>query len=149
MRAESAECMNRRLHRDFFSENLHLFLTIHQAASKRSLTLITDYQHMCIWLPKIGSQMMKDTATVAHACPGHDQTRAAHIVDCARFVCGRRGFHRLQICAPGTIANERRHFVVEKLRVPGVNVRCFDSHRAVEEDRKRLYLARAEHFREQ
>jgi hypothetical protein len=31
----------------------------------------------------------------------------------------------------------------------GVNLRCFDSHRAVEEDRKRFYFSGAKHFREQ
>ena len=149
VRAESAECMNRRFHRDFFAKNLHLFLAIHKPSAQRSLTLITDDQHVCVRLPEIRPEMMKDTAAVAHACPGHDQTRAAHIVDCARIVCGRRRFHRLQICAEWTIANERFHFVVEKLHVPGVNVRCFDSHRAIEEDRKRLYFSGAKHFREQ
>ena len=92
---------------------------------------------------------MKNAAAVAHACAGHDQTRAAHIVDCARIVCSRRRFHRLQICAQRAIANERFHLVVEKLHVLGVNVRCFDSHRTVEEDRKRFYLSGAEHFPEQ
>src|SRR4029077_1312925 len=94
-------------------------------------------------------EVMKDTAAVTHACPSHDQTRAAHIVDCARIVCSRCGFHRLQICAQRTIANERLHLVVEKFYVAGVNLRCFNSHRAVEEDRKRFYFSGAKHFREQ
>ncbi len=41
------------------------------------------------------------------------------------------------------------HLVVEKFDVLDVNLRCFDSHRAIEEDRKRLYLSGAKHFREQ
>ena len=42
VRAESAECMNRRFHRDFLSKNLHLFLTIYKPSAQRTLTLITD-----------------------------------------------------------------------------------------------------------
>src|SRR5262245_30123871 len=90
VRAEPAECVNRRFHGDFFSENLHFFLTIDQTSPQRALTLITNDQHMRARLPKVGSQMMKNATAVAHSRAGHDKTRAAHIIDCARFVCCRR-----------------------------------------------------------
>ena len=42
VRAESAECVNRRFHCDFFSENLHFFLTIDKPSAERAMALITD-----------------------------------------------------------------------------------------------------------
>src|SRR5215468_3882740 len=66
VRAESAECVNRRFHGDFFSKNLHFFLTIDQTSAQRALTLITNDQHVRTRLPKVGSQMMKNATAVAH-----------------------------------------------------------------------------------
>jgi len=76
---------------------------------------------------------MKNAAAVAHSGAGHYNTRDADVTDRARFVCGRRRFHRLRVAAQRAIAYELFHLVVEKLHVLDVNVRCFDSHRAVEE----------------
>src|SRR5262245_59358783 len=87
VRTASAECLNRRFHCDFFSENLHFFLTIDKPSAQRAVTLITDDQHMRARLPKIGSQMMENPAAVAHSRAGHDKTCATHVVDCPRVVC--------------------------------------------------------------
>jgi len=84
--AESAECVNRRFHRDSFCENLHFFLAIDKLSAQRALTLITDDNDVRAWLPEIGPEMMKNAAAVAHSRAGHDKTRAAHVIDCARFV---------------------------------------------------------------
>src|SRR6185436_14934032 len=70
VRAESAQCVNGRLHRDCFSENLHLFLTIDKPSAQRALTLITNDEHMRAGFPKVGSQMMKNAAAVAHSGAG-------------------------------------------------------------------------------
>src|SRR5215831_11992905 len=69
MRAESAECVNRRFHRDFFSENLHFFLTIDKPSAERAMALMTDDQHMRARLPKIGSQMMENPAPLHIPAP--------------------------------------------------------------------------------
>src|SRR5262249_21709320 len=131
------------------SENLHLFLAIDKPSSQRPLSLISDDKHVRARLPKVGSQMMKNAATVAHTRASHDQTRAPHLIDCARFVGSWRRFHRLQIIAQRTFADERFHLVIEKFHVLHVNVRCLKSHWTVEENRKRLYFAGAKHFAEQ
>src|SRR5262249_49649315 len=59
------------------------------------------------------------------------------------------GFIVFRSGAQRAIANECLHLVVEKLHVLDVNVRCFDSHWAVEKNRKRLYFSGAKHFPEQ
>src|SRR5262245_26152113 len=80
VRAESAERMDCRFHGDLFAENFDLFLAIDKPSAERALTLITDDQHVRAGLPKVGSQMMKNAATVAHAGAGNDKTRPAHII---------------------------------------------------------------------
>src|SRR5262245_48963406 len=82
VRAESAECVDRCFHRDFFSEDFYLFLAIDKPSPQRSVALITDDKHVRARLPKVGSKMMKNAAAVTHSRAGHYKTRAAHIIDC-------------------------------------------------------------------
>src|ERR1043166_5277570 len=93
--------------------------------------------------------MVKNAPAVAHSRTRHHSTRAAPIVDRARFVCRVVRFQCLQVGAQRTLADERFHLLVKKLHVLDVNVRGFDCHRAVEKDRKGFYLSGAEHFAEQ
>ena len=92
---------------------------------------------------------MDDSARIAHAGPGHDETGTGLVVDGFGFIGGRRRLHRVQVGLQGILAEILDHLVVEKLLVTAVDARGLDGHRAVEKDGEGLHLARAEHLAQQ
>ena len=143
--AETGKAVDLGADNDFFAVNADNGLTFEDTAAQRAAALESDNQDMSFGAPKIALEVMKDSTRVAHTRAGEDQATAFEVVDLHRIPGGRSGLEAGEIITKRTFADEFLHLIVEDLAVFGIDLCCFDRHRAIEKNGEGMSHFPAEH----